>query len=553
MALLRKKTLSLVLSGVLAISALLAGCSGSGQKENGEKAAESESQVKELSIKVHTTYFSSSPQGTETHKKWQEMMEKYLGAKLNITWEEVPWNDYNKQMPIYLASGDFADIFTASGTDIMQKVNEAGTGGLLVNLAKYSDKLKYYKAYIEDPKYKERVTAADGGIYGFADGRNSNHTGTQLNHSLRFDVFQKHNIKPPETMDEYYTVAKKLKELYPQSYPVGSFRNSTSLIDYFLYMNHTSNSIYFDGKKYVLGPVDQMDRNKEVLVYLNKLYKEGLLDPEFFVITSDQARQKMLTDKVFMVPNYSGSQINDYLNFNKEYPAVKWGVINHPKNFRGEVSWKMGSASKGKTISTAYNIVISTKTKYPDLLVKLVDYQYSDEMLELANWGIEGVTFKKNPDGSRDYLPAIMNTQSPGIELGKYGVNQSMSVRSGIQFMPQESIAGIKLTKPCPVWWDGEYGEDNYNLFTSEKGGPESVKPEDLPIVFDTNEQDQINNIYNPIKTYLEELVIKVVTGKAAIADWEKYVTELRTKGDYKIVLDMYNKKADAFNKKYNK
>ncbi|MBQ4544922.1 MAG: hypothetical protein II996_05070, partial [Oscillospiraceae bacterium] len=32
-------------------------------------------------------------------------------------------------------------------------------------------------------------------------------------------MFEKHNLKAPETYDELYEVCKQLKELYPDSYP----------------------------------------------------------------------------------------------------------------------------------------------------------------------------------------------------------------------------------------------------------------------------------------------------------------------------------------------
>ena len=36
----------------------------------------------------------------------------------------------------------------------------------------------------------------------------------------REDVFKMHNLKVPETFDELYDVCKKLKSIYPDSYPL---------------------------------------------------------------------------------------------------------------------------------------------------------------------------------------------------------------------------------------------------------------------------------------------------------------------------------------------
>ena len=35
-------------------------------------------------------------------------------------------------------------------------------------------------------------------------------------------------------------------------------------------------------------------------------------------------------------------------------------------------------------------IYISAETEHPEYAVAMIDYQYSDEMVNLMNWGVEG-------------------------------------------------------------------------------------------------------------------------------------------------------------------
>ena len=35
----------------------------------------------------------------------------------------------------------------------------------------------------------------------------------------RKDIFDKHRLETPETIEDLYTISKKLKEIYPDSYP----------------------------------------------------------------------------------------------------------------------------------------------------------------------------------------------------------------------------------------------------------------------------------------------------------------------------------------------
>lgn len=543
----KKRMAGLLLTAAFVLLAMLSGCGS--KEEGGENSIPKGTEEKpaELKLVVHNPIFSKSPLGTEVQKKWQEKMENYLGVKLNITWEEVPWGDYLQQLPTYIAGGDFADVFMIND---ISKIQDLGDNGLLLDLNKYAESMPNYKKFLDsDPYGREKTTSDKGGMYGFADGTDGNHNGDQELFTVRFDVLQKNNIKPPETFDEIYQVAKQLKSLYPNSYPLGNIDSDMTLPYTFFNMNHTKSTIYFNGKEFVYGPLAEMDRFKEVLVYLNKFYSEGLLDPEFAVNTEEQSYSKMLTDKIFMEPLVYGIQIQQQLNNNKEYPQVKWGVIPNPKNLRGEVSWKINSLKKGKVLSTGFNTVISSKTKNPELIVKMLDYQYSDEMMELANWGIEGLTFTK-VDGKRQFKPEILNAVSPQAELAKYGVNMSMSVRSGIQFMPQQKEPEIQLSKTLPVYANGQYAEKNHWLFTDETGGKESIAPSDdinmPPIVFSEDEKVEKNSVMTPVNTFVDESIIKFITGKMSFDQWDNFITDLKKMGDIDSIVKMYN---DKYNK----
>ena len=389
-----------------------------------------------------------------------------------------------------------------------------------------------------------KVANPNGDVYCFADGSQSTNTGNQSVEVARFDIFNKHNIKLPSDLNEYYEAAKKLKEIYPNTYPVTSFGNPEGFIETFMKINHTSSSLYYNGKQFVYPPVDETEKYKETIVYLNKLFKENLLDHEFLTQNTDQTMQKMLTGKSFLVPGFMGIRLNQYINNSKDY-SVKWGVIPELKNERGEIPWKNSSNIKGKNLDPWASIVINKKTKYPDLMVKLLDYQYSDEMMELANWGIEGITFNKNADGTRTYTDIIRKADNPQLKLAEYGVNQSMSVRSGIQFMPQDKDSAIQLLSPVPVYRDGSESSENFWKFTSEVYGEASINPHDLapPIMFTAEEKYELNTIRTALETYVKENVFKFIVGDKDLGQWDAFIKSLDSVGNYKKLVDSYNNK----------
>ena len=49
----------------------------------------------------------------------------------------------------------------------------------------------------------------------------------------------------------------------------------------------------------------------------------------------------------------------------------------------------------------------------------MIDYQYSDEMVNLMNWGIEGETYTET-DGTKTFVDEIINDENPATKSAEY-------------------------------------------------------------------------------------------------------------------------------------
>ena len=325
-----------------------------------------------VNLTLYRAIFSARPIGTPIEEEWHARMEDYLGVKLNITWEELPFAEFNTKMPVYLAAGDWADAFQVSAVSY-DEINEFGMQGMLVNLLDYLPEDSYYMQYVNASlKNRMAVTAPDGNIYGFCDGMKSvADAGTQCCWIVRFDTLEEHGIPVPTSMEEILDVARQLKELYPDSYPVTIGENDLSR---WFQLYASGLSIVYDGGKYVYAPREYAEDNYAVLEYLHTLSSEGLLDPEWMTDTKDQAITKYLTGRNFISSFLYGGSFSSRLNFNEEYD-VEWGMINVPLNLDGEPGYRTSEHEIGQTVSKGYSIVINAATAYPELLVKIVDYQ----------------------------------------------------------------------------------------------------------------------------------------------------------------------------------
>ena len=140
-------------------------------------------------------------------------------------------------------------------------------------------------------------------------------------------------------------------------------------------------------------------------------YKEGLIDPEFVTDTSDQVKAKAVTGKVLTVPTLWAGSVADWNKAIKEGGDTKtsWGLSYLPSKDGEMVSWKWGSKMPGYTLSKNYGIMINSNFAYPEWVIKMIDYQYSDEMIDMMNWGVEGETYEVKEDGTKDFTEAVYN------------------------------------------------------------------------------------------------------------------------------------------------
>lgn len=530
-----KKKSMIMLTALLLLSIALAGCqSGANEPESRDNGGDN----KPLKLSIMAATFGASPAGTEVQEEWQRRMEAHIGRKLEIDWQYVPWGEYSDKFKLTLASGDLPDIMTNTDGDL---TTQYGRQGIVLDISKYLDEhAPNYKKFVDETPYsKSSLYTPEGNMYFFGDGwsNKANNEGSAYGSLYRFDVFQKHNIPIPETLEQFYDAAKQLKVLYPDSYPVTSFP-WPKIQDGLVNIHHTSTSIYWNGKEFAFAPVE--NAYKEAIMYAAQLYKDKLLDPEIFTQSEDQVKQKATTGKSFMIPLVWYGFVDE---FNSAQQGMEWGGSMLPANESYGVPWKLSSVEPGQRIRPYNGVLISAKTKNPELVVKMIDYQYSDEMIDLLNWGIEGKTYEV-VNGVKQLLPEIMNAPIPSKALEPFGIGGYS--RAGIVFSPAEFSSDIGKYKPMPFYAKGEYVKEKNFIITDKLGGKESIAPMDrAPFIRLTKEEQSIRTeTMTPIDTYVAEMTTKFITGEKSFDEWDSYKAELLKLGDYNAILKILNDKA---------
>ena len=231
-----------------------------------------------------------------------DIIEKKTGATLDIT--AIPSSDVAQKLPLMMSNPEeLPDLmYLISGTKSFQ--DEYGPVGALIPLNEYENIMPNYTAFWNEKADKDAQmlarTSGDGNIYMAPTSGTDDFAGSTW--MYRKDIFEKHGLEVPKTYDELYEVCKKLKELYPESYPL-CLRSGIHVLDqtgqaWREYMSYHPNYNYDTGK-WEFGVV--MPEFKEMIAFYRKMIEEKLLPPDFFTISVKTWEGLMSTDRGFIL------------------------------------------------------------------------------------------------------------------------------------------------------------------------------------------------------------------------------------------------------------
>lgn len=513
---------------VLLVFSVLSGC---GKNEKDAKKDESKTETgkgeitfpleEQITVSVMTPDFSR-----DRERKIDKEVEKRLNMKFE--WSLIPMSDYDQKLKLTLASGDLPDlILLKDGKNILDKFSPQG---LFLDLMQHIDQMPNYKKWAEKfPELLTAVTTQEGKMYGM---QNFNTMGKlPVGYLYNTDVFEKHNLKLPKTFDEMYNSLKTLKGIYPDSTPISVRWGAGNLTYYFYKAYHTGDNVYFnsDEMKYKFGPLEE--NFKRAITTMRKFYEADLIDPEFATLSDAQWYERINNDKVFAL-------IGEYMVITGQKGEI-YQTTGKGNNFKAELPPMTENGLQAKVFpqyatSQAWIKAINAQTKYADILVKYLDWTVSEEAIELVNWGIEGETFEYGDDNLRYFTDDIQTAKNPKgtvklIDLGLDG-------RSGF-WCPLDVELKFRVT------WD-ELAYQNEKLYLDNRDEIAGWQP--MPVQLSQNEKDEMSRVNNPIKTYVEESVLKFITGVYDMdGDWDKFQEKLSTM-NYERMEEMYNNAYDA-------
>ena len=326
--------------------------------------------------------------------KWFAQKVKEL-TNVEIVYTAIPQASEKEKAANLIASKDLPDIL-GSGLE-MTMCNQIGQQGGFAAVDDYLHVMPNFKAKVVDnPElnyYLKANCAGNGKLYGLQPMKSSR----SVNHGMMYrkDIFDKNGIKVWTNTEEFYQAMKKLKEIYPNSYPFTTKTKANVFKDMSVSWGLNGFDMFYDetAGKWALSSTDA--RYKDMLDNMKKWYDEGLIDPEFLTLTPEQWESKMTQeaqsfitwdwiDRMNLLKKSAEAKVPAY-DLRYAPPVGPTGNVIHLPDFSGWIN----SVAAGPNA---------------ELCFKLLDFMYSDYGIELATMGVEGETYKMGANGKAEYL-----------------------------------------------------------------------------------------------------------------------------------------------------
>ena len=441
---------------------------------------------------------------------YKELSER-TGVEFEFIHPTVGQED--EQFNIMISSGDLPDLIERDFTKYKGGPQKAIDEKIIIGLDSYIDNNapNYKKILSEHPNWDKQVKTDDGKHYVFASFRGDESLMCWFGPQIRKDLLDKAGLSLPETIEEWDNTLRKFKEM-GIDYPItgsGLDMNST-----FSGAFGVGEKYYVDGNTVKYGILEP--GYKDYIALLAKWYKDDLLDPDFFAQDGKSLDYKITTGKVGAYMGAVGGSMGKYLPVLKEQgwtlSGTKYPVLN-----KGD---KPGFGQKDFAYYPMTSVAITTKCKNPDAAVKFLDYGYGEEGHMLYNFGIEGISYNIENDYPK-YTDLILKNPD-GLSI-------------------QHAMARYMASVYCgPFVQDKRYFEQ-YMPYDEQKEAVsrwmEQEPDHRLPTIsFNQEETELVANLSTEINAYINENLLKFITGQSGMDKYDKFTATLKTMGMDKLI-----------------
>lgn len=539
-----RKPKRIFVSTTLILTILLSGCQST---NSGKDNAGVDVQVEQTGFPIVKEKIEMTIMAPHTGlAEWSDMptINDYE-EKTNIDLKFItpPMSDFGTRLNLAFASEDLPDIIFGAGSSNLKSSMEIdyGSQGTLVALEdlidKYAPNIK--KLLDENPEIRKNITTPDGHIYSLpliTDEDSAIWPRGPIWYNGEW--LKALNVTElPKTVDEFYNLLVRFRDEDPNGngkkdeIPLSDVKLDSSREWLMAAFGMKTRGIEEKNGEVRYTPVTE--EYKAFLTFMNKLYKEKLLDQEVYSQADEQKKGKGQNNQLGVYPDWfsyftSGKNELEAL----EYPM--WQPLTS--------EWSKEPVVPGSPKMVRGTFAITSKCVSPEAAIRWVDYFYSNEGFEYLNQGPEGVLWEyaENSEGEKVkvFTEKFKGKDNNEDERGKITPDYGISTPGY-----RTTLKGIKQ--------DPNEKESEFNEFikneTEAKITPYAEVP--FPLVYLTkDQQDKVAAVSTDLETYVEQMEAKFITGVEPLENWDKYVKTIESM-NLKEYVDVYKTAYERWNK----
>ena len=468
---------------------------------------------------VELTFYNADGQDDPWTDPVAEVLTEKTGVRLKT---EYPVAADDQTVALMIAAQDYPDMIYAKGDanslidagamiDMTDLIEEYGP-----NIKKmYGDEFEKLRYSEEDPSIYQLSSYAVGGTF-------LENSGTA---QIQWAVLKENNYEIPDTLEKFEKMIKDYMAAHPTTEDgMPTIGISLTAADWHWMITLGNPSGYIaegapdNGQWLIDEDYNAMykfrsDKVREYYRWLNRMYHEGVLDPEFATQTYEDYIAKIASGRVVALTD------TDWDYSDGEKILIADGKLD--KTYAG-LPLAMDENTKAPSLMyqglpTGQGVGITTSCKDPVAAIKFLDYLCSDEGQVLVNWGIEGVNYFIDEEGHR------YRTQE---EIDEANTNQDYSRITGVGFhsypFPTYGIGEVDSTGSTYTTDSKETVIAEYN--EEQKAACEAWGVELLVDVFPQTSEFEVPE-YSPVWACMKPVEFDEIGNKLDEIAWSGLIT----------------------------
>lgn len=492
--------------------------------------------VKEMVTYNVTSIVSDAAKPINESTLYKELEEK-TNVKINYT--TVLEKVWPEKKGILFSSNDLPDFFVGDNILTASDVVKYGTQGQIIDIKPLMNEYNpFMQAKLDAvPGLESSITTPDGKIYSYLGIDNSP---MQVGYPafINKDWLDKLGLQVPTTTEELYTVLKAFKEKDPNGngkadeIPMTAYNNSYSdyfgafgFLEEYVVNNKILNHVGVKDEGKTAYYTATTNEYKEAIKYFNRLFSEGLLDPESFSQDNSILNGKLKADEriVGVFQNWRNT------SWQRTPEDADYVALPPVKGPNGAQQWPSRYKVNNGPFSFG-SLSITANCKDPEIVARWADEFYEpDFSYQVSLQQLIGTHIEKQADGK--FAPLELRDDfdlNSNLWFDKTRIH-TMIVSDYMRGNPIAAHIQQKLDIEKP-----------YLPFIKEKDLFPSM-------LYTAEETEQLSQLATDINGYADECYARWITNGGIDAEWDAYVKQINSMGADKFIsiyqgaLDRYN------------